>query len=94
MGAFVFLSLCSAVAYGLSDFVGGILTRRASAIVRGINEPAERRAQLQDAEVTGRHHHPQTADRLTVIREVTPTAQCAAMATRSRAALSRSLDIG
>lgn len=27
----VFLSLCSAVAYGLSDFVGGVLTRRASA---------------------------------------------------------------
>jgi drug/metabolite transporter (DMT)-like permease len=27
----LFLSLCSAVAYGLSDFTGGILTRRASA---------------------------------------------------------------
>lgn len=30
MGAVVLLSLCSAVAYGLSDFVGGVLTRRAS----------------------------------------------------------------
>jgi hypothetical protein len=28
---FLILSLCSAVAYGLSDFTGGILTRRASA---------------------------------------------------------------
>jgi uncharacterized membrane protein len=30
MGVVVLLSLCSAVAYGLSDFVGGVLTRRAS----------------------------------------------------------------
>ena len=30
MGTVVLLSLCSAVAYGLSDFVGGLLTRRTS----------------------------------------------------------------
>ncbi len=31
MATVVFLSLCAALAYGLSDFVGGLLTRRASA---------------------------------------------------------------
>ena len=31
MSAVVLLSLCSAIAYGLSDFVGGVLTRRANA---------------------------------------------------------------
>jgi drug/metabolite transporter (DMT)-like permease len=31
MGVVVFLSLCSALAYGVSDFVGGVLARRASA---------------------------------------------------------------
>jgi len=31
MGVVVFLSVCSAVAYGLSDFVGGVLARKASA---------------------------------------------------------------
>jgi uncharacterized membrane protein len=30
VGLVVLLSLCSAVAYGVSDFVGGVLTRRAS----------------------------------------------------------------
>ena len=31
MTAVVLLSLCSAIAYGLSDFIGGVLSRRASA---------------------------------------------------------------
>jgi uncharacterized membrane protein len=30
MGAVILLSLCAAAAYGLSDFVGGVLTRRAN----------------------------------------------------------------
>ena len=31
MSAVILLSLCAALTYGLSDFVGGVLTRRASA---------------------------------------------------------------
>src|SRR5687767_11341729 len=37
----VILSLCAALAYGLSDFVGGLLTRRASAwAVAGTSQAA------------------------------------------------------